>query len=83
MTKSYKPGRKCRSLHNSSCLSPTRRWFLDMIVEIGDARILKFLSARFEGRDVQPYEALQTFMVALNHLRASPELIEESKVHHW
>uniref|UniRef100_A0A8D3CBF9 Vitellogenin 3, phosvitinless n=1 Tax=Scophthalmus maximus TaxID=52904 RepID=A0A8D3CBF9_SCOMX len=51
-----------------------RRWFLDMIVEVGDARILKFLEMRFHAGDVSADEALETFVVAINHLQAIPEL---------
>ncbi|XP_047443415.1 vitellogenin 3, phosvitinless [Mugil cephalus] len=57
-----------------------RRWFLDMIVEIGDARILKFLETRFRAGDVSADEALETLMVSINHLHAVPELVEMAKM---
>ncbi|AWP10878.1 Vitellogenin C [Scophthalmus maximus] len=57
-----------------------RRWFLDMIVEVGDARILKFLEMRFHAGDVSADEALETFVVAINHLQAIPELVEMAKM---
>ncbi|XP_054871251.1 vitellogenin 3, phosvitinless [Amphiprion ocellaris] len=57
-----------------------RRWFLDTIVEIGDARILKFLEKRFQARDISVNEALQTFLVAINHLKTDQELVEMAKM---
>ncbi|KAF7662833.1 hypothetical protein LDENG_00225900, partial [Lucifuga dentata] len=56
-----------------------RRWFLDMIVEVNDARILKFLEVRFQARDVSATEAWQTLLLAFNHLQATPELVEMAK----
>lgn len=64
----------------SLSLTIIRRWFLDMIVEVGDARILKFLEMRFHAGDVSADEALETFVVAINHLQAIPELVEMAKV---
>ena len=57
-----------------------RRWFLDMIVEVSDARILKFLESRFQAGDVTASEALQTLLLSINHLQAIPELVEMAKV---
>ncbi|XP_028299658.1 vitellogenin 3, phosvitinless [Gouania willdenowi] len=57
-----------------------RRWFLDMIVEINDARVLKFLEARFKARDLSTNEALQTLLLVFDHLQALPELVENAKV---
>uniref|UniRef100_A0A3B4WJG0 Vitellogenin 3, phosvitinless n=1 Tax=Seriola lalandi dorsalis TaxID=1841481 RepID=A0A3B4WJG0_SERLL len=57
-----------------------RRWFLDMIVEVGDARILKFLEIRFEAGDVSATEALETLLLAINHLNAIPEFVEMAKM---
>ncbi|XP_022601316.1 vitellogenin-like [Seriola dumerili] len=57
-----------------------RRWFLDMIVEVGDARILKFLETRFEAGDVSATEALETLLLAINHLKAIPEFVEMAKM---
>uniref|UniRef100_A0A8C5DD27 Vitellogenin-like n=1 Tax=Gouania willdenowi TaxID=441366 RepID=A0A8C5DD27_GOUWI len=56
-----------------------RRWFLDMIVEINDARVLKFLEARFKARDLSTNEALQTLLLVFDHLQALPELVENAK----
>ncbi|XP_071388725.1 vitellogenin 3, phosvitinless [Centroberyx affinis] len=56
-----------------------RRWFLDMIVEVNDARILKFLELRFKAGDVSATEALETLLLAFNHLQAIPELVEMAK----
>ncbi|KAL6108038.1 uncharacterized protein ACO6RY_18668 [Pungitius sinensis] len=56
-----------------------RRWFLDMIVEINDARILKFLQARFQARDVSATEAWQTLLLAFNHLQTDADLVELAK----
>uniref|UniRef100_A0A3Q3K2X2 Vitellogenin domain-containing protein n=1 Tax=Monopterus albus TaxID=43700 RepID=A0A3Q3K2X2_MONAL len=57
-----------------------RRWFLDMIVEVSDARILKFLETRFEAGDLSASEALQTLLLAMNHLQAIPDLVEKAKM---
>uniref|UniRef100_A0A3Q3FKW0 Vitellogenin 3, phosvitinless n=1 Tax=Kryptolebias marmoratus TaxID=37003 RepID=A0A3Q3FKW0_KRYMA len=57
-----------------------RRWFLDLSVEIVDAKILKFLENRFQTRDLTPTEAWHTFLVALEHLQTTPELVEMAKV---
>lgn len=51
-----------------------------MVVEVGDARILKFLETRFEAADISATEALETTVVSMNHLRAIPELVEMAKV---
>uniref|UniRef100_A0A668ABC6 Vitellogenin 3, phosvitinless n=1 Tax=Myripristis murdjan TaxID=586833 RepID=A0A668ABC6_9TELE len=56
-----------------------RRWFLDMIVEVSDARILKFLELRFKAEDVSALEAGETLLLAFNHLQAIPELVEMAK----
>ncbi|XP_073332486.1 vitellogenin 3, phosvitinless [Pagrus major] len=57
-----------------------RHWFLDMIVEVSDARILKFLETRFQAGDVSPSEALQTVLLSINHLQPIPELVEMAKM---
>ncbi|XP_061636482.1 vitellogenin 3, phosvitinless [Phyllopteryx taeniolatus] len=57
-----------------------RRWFLDTIVELNDARILKFLQMRFQDGDITASEAFQTLLVAFNHLDAIPELVEMAKM---
>ncbi|XP_054458092.1 vitellogenin 3, phosvitinless [Anoplopoma fimbria] len=57
-----------------------RRWFLDMIVEVSDARILKFLETRFQAGDVSTTEGLQTLLLAINHLQAIPDLVEMAKM---
>ncbi|XP_068175413.1 vitellogenin 3, phosvitinless [Antennarius striatus] len=59
--------------------SEHRRWFLDMIIEINDGKILNFLETRFQKEDVSPSEVLPTFMVAINHLQVTPELVEKTK----
>ncbi|XP_038571649.1 vitellogenin 3, phosvitinless [Micropterus salmoides] len=56
-----------------------RRWFLDMITEVSDVRILKFLEVRFQAGDVSVNEALETLVIAINHLQAIPELVEMAK----
>lgn len=66
--------------YSFSCPSPIRRWFLDLIVEVNDARILKFLEIRFQAGDVSVIEGLETFLLAMNHLQAIPELVEMAKV---
>lgn len=63
-----------------SLFSHIRRWFLDMIVEVTDARILKFLEMRFQAGDVSASEALEAVVLAFNHLQAIPELVEMAKV---
>ncbi|XP_074491254.1 vitellogenin 3, phosvitinless [Sebastes fasciatus] len=57
-----------------------RRWFLDMIVEVNDARILKFLEVRFQAGDVSVTEGFQTLLMAMNHLQAIPDLVEMAKM---
>ncbi|KAG8003726.1 Vitellogenin [Nibea albiflora] len=57
-----------------------RRWFLDMIVEVSDARILKFLESRLQAGDVSVVEALETFLLSINHLQPIPELVEMAKM---
>ena len=51
-----------------------------MIVEVSDARILKFLEMRFQAGDVSASEALEAVVLAFNHLQAIPELVEMAKV---
>lgn len=61
-------------------VSPLRRWFLDMIVEVGDARILRFLQSRFQASDLSVTEGIHTLLLGFNHLKAIPELVEMAKV---
>lgn len=63
-----------------SLASLIRRWFLDMITEVSDVRILKFLEVRFRAGDVSVNQALETLVIAINHLQAIPELVEMAKV---
>lgn len=63
--------------------SSLRRWFLDVIAEVNDARILKFLETRFQAGDVSVTEALETLVLSINHLQAIPELVEMAKVSQW
>ncbi|XP_058648511.1 vitellogenin 3, phosvitinless [Onychostoma macrolepis] len=49
-----------------------RRWFLDLVVEVTDGRILKFLETRFKAGDITENEAGQALVVAFNHLSAEP-----------
>ncbi|XP_075340505.1 vitellogenin 3, phosvitinless [Odontesthes bonariensis] len=56
-----------------------RRWFLDMTVEIGDAKVLKFLENRFKAGDLTPTEAWHTFLMAMEHLKEDLELVEMAK----
>ncbi|XP_077572922.1 vitellogenin 3, phosvitinless [Stigmatopora nigra] len=57
-----------------------RRWFLDTIVEVNDARILKFLQTRFQNGDLSAFEAFQTLLLGFNHLEPTTELIEMAKM---
>ncbi|XP_069009581.1 vitellogenin 3, phosvitinless [Embiotoca jacksoni] len=57
-----------------------RRWFLDMITEIADGKIIKFLQKRFQAGDVSANEAVQTLVVSVDHLQATPELLEMVKM---
>ncbi|KAF3690845.1 Vitellogenin [Channa argus] len=57
-----------------------RRWFLDMIAEVSDARVLKFLEMRFQARDMSATEALQTLILTMNHLNAVHDLVEMAKM---
>ncbi|KAM6922087.1 vitellogenin 3, phosvitinless [Xenentodon cancila] len=60
--------------------NPAQRcWFLDATFEIGDAKVLKFIESRFEAGDLTPSEAWQTFLMVLEHLQATPELVEQAK----
>ena len=62
-------------------LSPRiRRWFLNLVVEVNDARVLRFLEVRFKANDLGPVEAWQALLLAFNHLQALPELVEMAKV---
>uniref|UniRef100_A0A8C7LXR5 Vitellogenin 3, phosvitinless n=1 Tax=Oncorhynchus mykiss TaxID=8022 RepID=A0A8C7LXR5_ONCMY len=56
-----------------------RRWLLDTIVEVADARVLKFLKNRFKAGDVSANEAGQTLLIAFNHLAAETDLMEMAK----
>nr|BAM22590.1 phosvitinless vitellogenin [Salvelinus leucomaenis] len=56
-----------------------RRWLLDTIVEVADARVLKFLKNRFKAGDVSANEAGQTLLIAFNHLAAETDLLEMAK----
>ncbi|TRY57433.1 hypothetical protein DNTS_031422, partial [Danionella cerebrum] len=49
-----------------------RRWFLDLVVEVSDERILKFLDSRFKEKDLTANEAGQALVVAFNHVTAEP-----------
>lgn len=51
-----------------------------MIVEVSDARILKFMEMRFKAGDISPTEALHVVVLAMNHLQAVPDLVEMAKV---
>uniref|UniRef100_A0A8C7LAV7 Vitellogenin 3, phosvitinless n=1 Tax=Oncorhynchus kisutch TaxID=8019 RepID=A0A8C7LAV7_ONCKI len=57
-----------------------RRWLLDTIVEVADARVLKFLKNRFNAGDVSANEAGQTLLIAFNHVAAETDLMEMAKV---
>uniref|UniRef100_A0A3B4H9X1 Vitellogenin-like n=1 Tax=Pundamilia nyererei TaxID=303518 RepID=A0A3B4H9X1_9CICH len=56
-----------------------RRFFLDMVAEINDDRVLKFLQKRFQAKDVSANEAVQTLLIAMNHLQPRAELVEKAK----
>lgn len=74
------PYLKCCLMYSPFLLSPIRRWFLDMIVEVSDARILKFLESRLQAGDISVVEALETLLLSINHLQPIPELVEMAKV---
>lgn len=63
-----------------SSFSLIRRFFLDMVAEINDDRVLKFLHKRFISKDVSANEAVQTLLIAMNHLQPRAELVEKAKV---
>uniref|UniRef100_A0A3P8VDW2 Vitellogenin 3, phosvitinless n=1 Tax=Cynoglossus semilaevis TaxID=244447 RepID=A0A3P8VDW2_CYNSE len=65
---------------NLSTNDEYRRWLLDMVVEVGDARLLKFLEKRFLAGDMTPLHAMQIMLLSMNHLRPLPELVELAKV---
>ncbi|XP_041695037.2 vitellogenin 3, phosvitinless [Coregonus clupeaformis] len=56
-----------------------RRWFLDTIVEVADARVLKFLKNRFKAGDVSANEAGQMLLIAFNHVATETDLMEMAK----
>ncbi|KAL2090106.1 hypothetical protein ACEWY4_014794 [Coilia grayii] len=56
-----------------------RRWFLDLIVEVTDERVVKFLLNRFKVGDVSANEAGQTLLMTIHHLTVTSELVEMSK----
>ncbi|XP_065812413.1 vitellogenin 3, phosvitinless [Labrus bergylta] len=56
-----------------------RRWFLDTVVEVNDGRILKFFESRFKAGDLSVAEVVENFVLVVNHLRPSPELVEMAK----
>ncbi|XP_060890985.1 vitellogenin 3, phosvitinless [Labrus mixtus] len=56
-----------------------RRWFLDMVVEVTDGRILKFFESRFEAGDLSVAEVVEHFVLVITHLRPIPELVEMAK----
>ncbi len=62
---------------------PFRRWFLDLVVEVTDGRILKFLETRFKAGDITANEAGQALVVAFNHLSAEPVLVALAQVSWW
>lgn len=51
-----------------------------MVAEINDDRVLKFLQKRFQAKDVSANEAVQTLLIAMNHLQPRAELVEKAKV---
>nr|UPC69857.1 vitellogenin C [Opsariichthys bidens] len=57
-----------------------RRWFLDLVVEVTDERILKFLETRFKAGDITVNEAGQALVVAFNHLPAKPVSVALAQV---
>ncbi|XP_063057790.1 vitellogenin 3, phosvitinless [Engraulis encrasicolus] len=57
-----------------------RRWFLDLIIEVTDERVVQFMLNRFKAADVSANEAGQTLLVAMNHLTVTEvEVVEMSK----
>ncbi|KAI3368252.1 hypothetical protein L3Q82_007972 [Scortum barcoo] len=57
-----------------------RHWFLDMVAEVNDARILKFVEMRFQAGDISASEAVQILILSMNHLQPIPELVEMAKM---
>ncbi|XP_010904322.2 vitellogenin 3, phosvitinless [Esox lucius] len=53
-----------------------RRWFLDTVVEVADARVLKFIKNRFKAGDVSANEAGQSILIAFNHVTAEIDVME-------
>ncbi|KAM9385804.1 vitellogenin 3, phosvitinless [Pholidichthys leucotaenia] len=59
-----------------------KRWLLNVLVEMNDKKILNFMKKRFENpteAEMDETEALQTFVVAMNHLKATPDLIKQAE----
>uniref|UniRef100_A0A3B3QI33 Vitellogenin 3, phosvitinless n=1 Tax=Paramormyrops kingsleyae TaxID=1676925 RepID=A0A3B3QI33_9TELE len=59
--------------------SEHRRWLLDVIAEVSDARVIRFLINRFQRGDLSVNEATQAVLLTFNHLEANSETVEMCK----
>ncbi|XP_048833617.1 vitellogenin 3, phosvitinless [Brienomyrus brachyistius] len=59
--------------------SEHRRWLLDVIAEVSDARVVRFLINRFQRGDLSVNEATQAVLLTFNHLEANSETVEMCK----
>lgn len=68
------------SVHDLSRLLPSRAWILSTITDTSDIKLMNFILDRFEASDLEPSEASQLVLVALNHIVASKEIVKRAKV---
>lgn len=68
------------SVYDLSRLLPSRAWILSTIVDASDAKLMNFILDRFEASDLEPSEASQLVLVALNHIVASKEVVKRAQV---
>lgn len=68
------------SVHDLSCLLPSRTWILSTVTDASDTKLMNFILDRFESSDLEPSEASQLVLVALNHMVASKEVVKRAQV---
>lgn len=68
------------SVHDLSRLLPSRAWILSTVADASDIKLMNFILDRFEASDLEPFEASQLVLVALNHIVASKEVVKRAQV---
>lgn len=71
------------SVHDLSRLLPSRAWLLSTITDTADMKLLNFIEDRFEASDLEPSEASQLVLVALNHIVVNREIVKKAQVCYW